>query len=346
MLFLFFNFFPRLNVLLSSFFVVLQERFDRQLKDLRSDLSSKHVTHDRMLAKIEENMQRAVALSMKSIKPSSSSSHKSGLKPPTKPPGPPPPNAKRAPSGPLGPSMSATSALQQVVAELNQEEDGKAGEKEDEKEDEKAELKFQDDVRRTRAMLKQQKKSGGHTTPSASSASSSSSSSTNSNRNNNSSNNSTGAPAAPSVASSLLAPPETKKKKVERQQCPFCLKRFEPDVLVSHKINCDCRTVHCQFCNKGRMVRCCCGCAIDCVWTVCGLCTDIVFFCCHPTLPHSSHPSLTLSTLPHSSPTQARQLKTHEQFCDQNPKNAAKSEKKKCKHCDKFFRYETIMLMG
>ena len=100
-------------------------------------------------------------------------------------------------------------------------------------------------------------------------------------------------PTPVSVASSLLAPATKEKDKTqlkqimqERQQCPFCLKRFEPDVLVNHKINCDCRTVHCQYCNKGRM---------------------------------------------------ARQLKTHEQFCDQNPQNASKSEKKKCKHCDKYF---------
>ena len=79
--------------------------------------------------------------------------------------------------------------------------------------------------------------------------------------------------------------PKTAKQK-ERLQCPFCLKRFDAEALPKHKANCDCRTVHCQFCGKGRM---------------------------------------------------ARQLKTHEQFCDQNPKNATKSEKKKCKYCDKYF---------
>jgi hypothetical protein len=252
-----------------------QDRFDRQLKELRSDLSSKHATHDRVLAKIEESVNRAMALSLKSATGNSvNHTIKSGLKPPTKPKGPPPPNAKRAPGSnnngslPLTSTMSASAALQQAAVNLEESK-------------EKAELKFEDDVRRTRAMLERQKKVG------------------KSNKKN-ITNNTTKTDAdvtstAPSVASSLLAPPSTnkeveqqkvKQKMQERQQCPFCLKRFEPDVLVNHKINCDCRTVHCQYCNKGRM---------------------------------------------------ARQLKTHEQFCDQNPINAAKSEKKKCQHCDKYF---------
>ena len=282
-----------------------QNRFDRQLQELRTDLSSKHATHDRVLAKIEESVGRAMSLTLKASDSKSKDSKSKGIKPPTKPKGPPPPNAKRAPGAPPPPSygsatnsnnhsshhsshpskstMSATAALKQASKDIEVQEKEKA-----------SELKFQEDVKRTRAMLNQQKKKT---------------------KKGNSSH-----ATAPSVASSLLAPPATetssssnssntvptqladvdsndvgtktkkttnmKKAMEERQQCPFCLKRFEASVLVSHKINCDCRTVHCQYCGKGRM---------------------------------------------------ARQLKTHEQFCDQNPKNASKSEKKKCKHCDKFF---------
>jgi hypothetical protein len=282
-----------------------QNRFDRQLQELRTDLSSKHATHDRVLAKIEESVNRAMALTLKASSGSNSSSGgiKGAIKPPTKPRGPPPPNAKRAPPPTYGSSIStnnssnssntmkATAALRQASLEVDEEASISPSSAAATM---NAELKFQDDVKRTRAMLDQQKKK----------SRSSSSSIT--------SGTSDAAPVAPSVTSSLLAPPlisnngkavsssssqasssssgankKTMKKAMEeRQQCPFCLKRFEADVLVNHKINCDCRTVHCQFCGKGRM---------------------------------------------------ARQLKTHEQFCDQNPKNSSKSEKKKCKHCDKYF---------
>lgn len=64
-----------------------QNRFDRQLQELRTDLSSKHATHDRVLAKIEESVGRAMSLTLKASdsksKESKSKESKSkGIKPP------------------------------------------------------------------------------------------------------------------------------------------------------------------------------------------------------------------------------------------------------------------------
>ncbi len=278
-----------------------EERFDRQIKELRADVSAKHAVHDRTLAKIEE----AVTRTMNSVALKGGAT--TGLHPPRKPKGPPPPNAKREPSskanrGGAPPAPAATAAASIAAATALAAEASAAASAISKRGQAADVTKFQDDVRRTREMLNSLDSGSGGGVSSQSSvilsgskfASTITSGPAAGTNKKDAATKDTGKPSlAPSTARSTTGTAATTKgagaagaAAPARLQCPFCLKRFEAAVLTKHKTNCDCRTVHCQYCGKGRM---------------------------------------------------ARQLKTHEQFCDQNPRNASKSEKRKCKHCDKYF---------